>query len=52
MDCSAGMLSISLVKDLLKVHKNSVALVLSMEVVTPNGYNGRVKSMHMANILF
>uniref|UniRef100_A0A7N2RD87 very-long-chain 3-oxoacyl-CoA synthase n=1 Tax=Quercus lobata TaxID=97700 RepID=A0A7N2RD87_QUELO len=52
MDCSAGMLSISLVKDLLKVHKNSVALVLSMEVVTPNGYNGKVKSMHMANILF
>ena len=52
MDCSAGMLSISLVKDLLKVHKNSVALVLSMEVVTPNGYNGKVKSMQMANILF
>ena len=52
MDCSAGMLSISLVKDLLKVHKNSVALVLSMEVVTPNGYNGKVKSMPMANILF
>ncbi|KAJ6963886.1 hypothetical protein NC652_002247 [Populus alba x Populus x berolinensis] len=31
MGCSAGLLSISLAKDLLKVHKNSLALVLSME---------------------
>jgi 3-ketoacyl-CoA synthase len=52
MGCSAGMLSISLVKDLLKVHKNSVALVLSMEAVTPNGYIGNVKSMLIANVLF
>jgi 3-ketoacyl-CoA synthase len=52
MGCSAGMLSVSLVKDLLKVHKNSVALVLSMEAVTPNGYRGKVKSMLIANVLF
>lgn len=52
MGCSAGLLSISLAKDLLKVHKNSVALVLSMEAVTPNGYTGKVKSMLLANTLF
>lgn len=52
MGCSAGILSISLAKDLLKVHKNSLALVLSMEAVTPNGYLGKNKSMLVANILF
>ncbi|CAN6720173.1 unnamed protein product [Malus baccata var. baccata] len=52
MGCSAGILSISLAKDLLKVHKNSLALVLSMEAVTPNGYNGKRKSMLLPNILF
>ncbi|PKI74838.1 hypothetical protein CRG98_004610 [Punica granatum] len=52
MGCSAGLLSISLAKDLLKVHKNSIALVLSMEAVTPNGYTGRAKSMLLSNVLF
>ncbi|KAJ8755010.1 hypothetical protein K2173_015522 [Erythroxylum novogranatense] len=52
MGCSAGLLSISLAKDLLKVHKNSVALVLSMEAVTPSGYTGQSKSMLVANTIF
>lgn len=52
MGCSAGILSICLAKDLLKVHKNSLALVLSMEAVTPNGYAGKKKSMLLPNILF
>ncbi|XAR55223.1 Very-long-chain 3-oxoacyl-CoA synthase [Bertholletia excelsa] len=52
MGCSAGLLSISLAKDLLRVHKNSIALVLSMEAVTPNGYQGTIKSMLLANALF
>lgn len=52
MGCSAGILSISLAKDLLKVHKNSLALVLSMEAVTPNGYTGKAKSMLLTNTLF
>ncbi|KAI8024669.1 3-ketoacyl-CoA synthase 7 [Camellia lanceoleosa] len=52
MGCSAGLLSVSLAKDLLKVHKNSIALVLSMEVVTPNGYHGKARSMLLANALF
>ncbi|XP_077219395.1 3-ketoacyl-CoA synthase 7 [Tasmannia lanceolata] len=52
MGCSAGILSISLARDLLKVHKNSLALVLSMEAVSPNGYAGKIKSMILPNCLF
>ncbi|XP_058076318.1 3-ketoacyl-CoA synthase 7-like [Magnolia sinica] len=52
MGCSAGLLSVSLVKDLLKVHNNSLALVLSMEAVSPGGYTGSSKSMLLTNILF
>ncbi|KAK9929279.1 hypothetical protein M0R45_026383 [Rubus argutus] len=52
MGCSAGILSIYLTKDLLKVHKNSLALVLSMEAATPNGYGGKKKLMHLPSILF
>ncbi|KAJ4822185.1 3-ketoacyl-CoA synthase 7 [Turnera subulata] len=52
MGCSAGLLSISLAKELLKVHKNSLALVLSMEAMTPCGYEGKVKSMLVANTIF
>ena len=52
MGCSAGLLSICLAKDLLKVHKNSLALVLSMEAVAPNGYRGNAKSKLIANALF
>ncbi|KAI4375543.1 hypothetical protein MLD38_013400 [Melastoma candidum] len=52
MGCSAGILAISLARDLLKVNKNSTALVLSMEAVNPNGYLGKAKSMLLANTLF
>ncbi|KAK7302425.1 hypothetical protein RJT34_13315 [Clitoria ternatea] len=52
MGCSAGLLSINLAKDLLRVHKNSLALVLSMEAVAPNGYRGKTKSKLIANVLF
>lgn len=52
MGCSAGILALSLAKDLLRVHNNSLALVLSMEAVSPNGYKGKEKSMLMPNVLF
>ncbi|GAV92535.1 FAE1_CUT1_RppA domain-containing protein/ACP_syn_III_C domain-containing protein [Cephalotus follicularis] len=52
MGCSAGLLSISLARDLLKVHKNSSVLVLSMESICSNFYVGKVKSMLLANCLF
>lgn len=52
MGCSAGILAISLAKDMLKVHKNSLALVLSTETICSNVYLGRQKSMLLANCLF
>ncbi|CAI9103861.1 OLC1v1002435C1 [Oldenlandia corymbosa var. corymbosa] len=52
MGCSSGLIAVSLAKDLLKVHGNSLALVLSIETVTPNGYCGNVKSMLLTNTLF
>ncbi|KAK9086392.1 hypothetical protein Syun_028786 [Stephania yunnanensis] len=52
MGCSAGLLSVSLAKDLLKIHKNSLALVVSLESLTHNGYPGKVKSMLLTNTLF
>ncbi|KAH0874911.1 hypothetical protein HID58_072273, partial [Brassica napus] len=52
MGCSAGLLSINLVKDLMKIHSGSLALVLSMEAVSPNGYKGKCKSMLIANTIF
>lgn len=52
MGCSAGLLSISLARDLLRVHTNSSALVLNMESVSSNMYHGQVKSMLLANCLF
>ncbi|OMP01546.1 hypothetical protein COLO4_11790 [Corchorus olitorius] len=52
MGCSAGILSISLAKDLLKVHKNSLALVLSTEATGPSVYEGKNKSMLVTNTLF
>lgn len=52
MGCSAGILSISVAKEILKVHKNSLALVVSMEAITPNAYLGNVKSMILTNTLF
>ncbi|KAK4375241.1 hypothetical protein RND71_005918 [Anisodus tanguticus] len=36
MGCSAGLISIDLAKDLLQVHPNTYALVLSMENITLN----------------
>ncbi|KAH7277742.1 hypothetical protein KP509_38G004900 [Ceratopteris richardii] len=53
MGCSAGLLSIDLAKHLLRVHKNSYALVLSTENITNNFYFGnKERSMMLANALF
>ncbi|MCL7023584.1 hypothetical protein MKW94_013762 [Papaver nudicaule] len=52
MGCSAGLVSISLAKDLLKVHKNSLVLILSFEILTNSAYFGRKKSMLLSNTLF
>lgn len=52
MGCSAGLISIDLAKDLLQVHSNTYALVLSMENITLNWYFGNEKSMLLPNCLF
>ncbi|XAR52645.1 Very-long-chain 3-oxoacyl-CoA synthase [Bertholletia excelsa] len=52
MGCSAGILLIGLAQDLLKVHKSSQVLILSTECISSNVYQGKVKSMGLANCLF
>lgn len=52
MGCSAGLVSIDLAKDLLQVHKKSLALVFSTENITQNWYPGKKKAMLMSNTLF
>ncbi|KAI0491676.1 hypothetical protein KFK09_025936 [Dendrobium nobile] len=52
MGCSAGLISIDLAKDLLQVHPNTYALVISMENITLNWYFGNSRSMLVSNCLF
>ncbi|KAE9587566.1 putative oxidoreductase, Very-long-chain 3-oxoacyl-CoA synthase [Lupinus albus] len=52
MGCSAGLISIALAKDLLQVHPNSYALVISMENITLNWYEGNDRSKLVSNCLF
>ncbi|GFS35347.1 3-ketoacyl-CoA synthase 11 [Actinidia rufa] len=52
MGCSAGLISVDLAKDLLQVHPNSYALVVSMENITLNWYFGNERSMLVSNCLF
>lgn len=52
MGCSAGLISIDLAKDLLQVHPNSYALVVSTENTTLNWYSGNERSMLVSNCLF
>ncbi|XP_010265150.1 PREDICTED: 3-ketoacyl-CoA synthase 6-like [Nelumbo nucifera] len=52
MGCSAGMISIGLARDLLQVHPNSYALVVSTEIITYSGYYGEQPSMMLPNCIF
>lgn len=52
MGCSAGLLAVDLVRDLMKVRSEFLALVVSMEAVGPHGYCGKTKSMIVTNCLF
>ncbi|XP_010530834.1 PREDICTED: 3-ketoacyl-CoA synthase 9 isoform X3 [Tarenaya hassleriana] len=52
MGCSAGVISIDLAKDLLQVHRNTYAVVVSTENITQNWYFGNKKSMLIPNCLF
>ncbi|KAK4785811.1 hypothetical protein SAY86_002500 [Trapa natans] len=52
MGCSAGLISIDLAQDLLQVHPNSNAVVVSTEIITPNSYQGGERAMQLPNCLF
>ena len=52
MGCSAGVISIGLAQQLLHLHPNSTALVVSTENITQNWYFGNEKSMMIPNCLF
>ncbi|KAK2400041.1 3-ketoacyl-CoA synthase [Trifolium repens] len=52
MGCSAGVISIDLANQLLQVHPNSYALVVTMENITLNWYMGNNRSMLVSNCLF
>ncbi|XP_021766242.1 3-ketoacyl-CoA synthase 11-like [Chenopodium quinoa] len=52
MGCSAGLISIDLAKELLQVHGNTYALVVSTENITQNWYKGNDRSMLLSNCLF
>jgi len=52
MGCSAGVIAIDMAKDLLQVHKNSLALVVSTENIILNWYLGNEKGMLLQNALF
>ncbi|KAH9761978.1 3-ketoacyl-CoA synthase 11 [Citrus sinensis] len=52
MGCSAGLISIDLANNLLQVHPNSYALVISMENITLNWYFGNDRSKLVSNCLF
>jgi len=52
MGCSAGVISIHLARDLMQVHKNCRALVVSTENITLNWYLGNERAMLLQNTLF
>ncbi|KAI9194827.1 hypothetical protein LWI28_009491 [Acer negundo] len=52
MGCSAGILSVSLAKDLLRVRRNSLAVIVSTELLNVNRYTGKDPSMLLTNCLF
>ncbi|KAF7152361.1 hypothetical protein RHSIM_Rhsim01G0270700 [Rhododendron simsii] len=52
MGCAAGLIAINLAKQLLQVHHDSYALVVSTESITENCYKGNDRSKFLINCLF
>lgn len=52
MGCSAGVIAVDLAKDLLQVHRNSIAVVISTENITQNWYRGNERGMIVSNCIF
>jgi len=52
MGCSAGVISLELAKNVLAAKPNSVALIVSTEIITPNLYHGNERAFLLQNTLF
>lgn len=52
MGCSAGIIAIDLARQMLQLHPNSYALVVSTENITQNWYFGNQRSMLIPNCIF
>ncbi|XP_068640296.1 3-ketoacyl-CoA synthase 5-like [Aristolochia californica] len=52
MGCSAELIALKLAQNLLQVHSNSYALLLSTEIITPCSYLGKERPMLVTNCLF
>ncbi|XP_024980709.1 3-ketoacyl-CoA synthase 5-like [Cynara cardunculus var. scolymus] len=52
MGCSASALAVEMVQNLLKVHNNSNAVILSTEILSNGWYAGKDRSMMVLNCLF
>ncbi|WKA12804.1 hypothetical protein VitviT2T_030158 [Vitis vinifera] len=52
MGCSARVITIDLARDLLQVHRNTYAVVVSTKNITQNWYFGNDRSVLIPNCLF
>ncbi|XP_015087423.1 3-ketoacyl-CoA synthase 2-like [Solanum pennellii] len=52
MGCTAGLVALGLVQNLLKVHDNSCALVVTSDSITENVYKGNDRSKLLTNCIF
>ncbi|KAG6436186.1 hypothetical protein SASPL_101071 [Salvia splendens] len=52
MGCSASVVAINVVENVFKTRKNSVAMVVTSESLSPNWYMGKDRSKMLANCLF
>jgi len=50
--CSASLLSVDLASELLRANPNSIAVVVSTELITSSFYHGHLKGMLLQNTLF
>lgn len=52
MGCSAGLIAVELVKNVLAAKPNATALIVSTEIITPNLYLGNERAFLLQNTLF